>query len=383
MQIDILIVEDDERLRQNMIELINDWAIGDYVIRVNGLSDFTEAEKWLSNNSCDLVVLDLFKNTEPVDEQAGLGVLQKIKTIGFVPVVFFTGYAYKIQDLKSQVVSVVSKNDGIESLKDEIERVVNSRLALLVKLLVNHVRTQMRAYFWDIVNERKADWPDSDKGLSLSYLATRRLASSLSKTDIKAILDDDQIDPTKVHPMEFYIYPPEESDHVQGEIIKRKADGALFAILTPTCDMVRRGDSDPKTDFVVLLRVVPFESHPTFVKKIEDLKVLLAKEEKSNTELSTQRNIVDYLERVIANRQNARFFFLPGTQFLENSVVDLEDKLAIGFDELDTDFDRIAQLDDPFAQSLTTQTANYFLRIGFPDLDASFVLANMGLSSAA
>ena len=74
-----------------------------------------------------------------------------------------------------------------------------------------------------------------------------------------------------------------------------------------------------------------------------------------------------------------RFFFLPGTPFMSNRVIDFQDKTTADYSSLKTDFERIAKLDSPFAQSMTSSFIRYYNRIGFPDIDTDYVINHLEL----
>jgi hypothetical protein len=40
-------------------------------------------------------------------------------------------------------------------------------------------------------------------------------------------------------------------------------------------------------------------------------------------------------------------------------------------------FSRVAKLDDPFAQSMVASFIRYYNRIGFPDIDADYIIKNL------
>ena len=46
------------------------------------------------------------------------------------------------------------------------------------------------------------------------------------------------------------------------------------------------------------------------------------------------------------------------------------------YDDLKS-FKKIAKLDDPYAQSMISSFIRYYNRIGFPDIDSDYVIANL------
>ena len=72
-----------------------------------------------------------------------------------------------------------------------------------------------------------------------------------------------------------------------------------------------------------------------------------------------------------------RYFFLPSTPFIDNRVIDFQNKIMVVYDDLKTKYTRLAKLDSPYAQAMSTRFIRYYNRIGFPDLDAAYVWARI------
>ena len=83
------------------------------------------------------------------------------------------------------------------------------------------------------------------------------------------------------------------------------------------------------------------------------------------------------LSKVIESSKDERHFFLPGTPFIENRVVDFQDNMVVTYEDLTSKFTRLAKLDNPFAQSMTASFIRYYNRIGFPDIDTEYVIRKL------
>jgi CheY-like chemotaxis protein len=323
---------------------------------------FEEGISLIERFDFDLIVLDLYNDKGSVDESAGRKVLGAIQKTAFIPVIFYTGHAHKIQDLVSEVVGVVNKGEGFDNLKAEIQRIVDSKIALLKGQVYSHLRESLRQYFWETVHAEKNVFEPIKNDISLGYLLLRRFANSLSKENIKELLGDDKIKTDKAHPMEFYIFPSNTGEYEAGELISKSS--GLYAILTPTCDFSLRtkkdGSTDRKVGKVLLAKIDPLKTYPQYV-------AFKQAENKEN---------MNKLISLITNNQSDRFFFLPFTPFIENSIIDFQNKTMIDYAELKT-FVRVAKLDDPYAQSMISSFIRYYNRIGFPDIDSDYIMANL------
>lgn len=376
MELRTLFIEDTELLSNNLRKYFDGEIFSEHVLKAENTISFEEGMRLVEQSDYDLIILDLQKEGRDFDEIAGIKVLQRIKQIAFIPVIFYTGHAYKIQNLSSEIVGVVNKAEGFENLKAEIQRIVNSKIALLKGQVYNHLRESLRKYFWETVDSEKKVFVPGKSDVSLGYLLLRRFANSLSKENIKQILDDDKIKSDKAHPMEFYIFPVDQDsskeEYLAGEIIEK--DGIYYAILTPDCDLILRNTGSRKAEKILLAATKDFKSLSDYTK-YDELKRKKDKSEKENQQLL---NLVGKLKTWMGNRggEQDRFFFLPATPFIENKVIDFQDKSMVDYGKLKT-YRRVAKLDLPYAQSMISSFIRYYNRIGFPDIDTDYIIQNL------
>jgi DNA-binding response OmpR family regulator len=357
MELKTLFIEDNEGLSNNLKKYFDGEVFSENTLKAENTIKFDEGISLIEKFDFDLIVLDLYNDSGLVDESAGRKVLEVIQKRAFIPVIFYTGHAHKIQDLVSEVVGVVNKGEGFDNLKAEIQRIVDSKIALLKGQIYSHLRESLRQYFWETVHLDKKNFEPVKNDISLGYLLLRRFANSLSKENIKQLLGDDKIKTDKAHPMEFYIFPANTKEYEAGEIIFK--EGVYYAVLTPSCDFIEEGGRKRKVGKVLLAEALPLKESE-FYKKYE-----------GNKEKYKQS-----LAELIESRKGDRYFFLPGTPFIENLFLDFQSKVMIDYVEL-KEFKRVAKLDDPYAQSMISSFVRYYNRIGFPDIDSEHVLKNI------
>ncbi len=359
----ILYVEDDDDNRSGLIEALSGIEINGQTIEIKGEADFNVAvEKIIDFH---IVILDLYKGKVGSDgEAAGNKVLESIQEKIFIPVIFYSAATDKVSDLKSQVIGIATKGDGgIEELKQEIKRLSDHNLPYIRERIHEHIDKKLRNYFWEIIQNKKDIFKPESQDYSLGYLLLRNIGNSLSKKNIVDILEDPDIkkDEEKVHPMEFYLYPTDGSNEYEsGEIIKQGKE--FYVILTPSCDFIPRKGGKRKAEKVLLAKANPLTSTPAFNKYSGD------KSKNNKNELSD----------LIRSEKYPRYFFLPGTPFLENLVVDFQDKLMVEYEDLHSNYQRIAKLDSPFAEAMVTKFISYYNRVGYPDIDVDYILNNLG-----
>lgn len=358
----ILYIEDDSENRSDLIDALNGVEINGQTIEIEGEETFDLGINRISD--FHIVILDLYKGKAGDEgEAAGIKLLESIQKKLFIPVIFYSGTTAKVNNLKSQVIGIATKGDGgIAELKQEIKRLSYHNLPYIRAKIHQHINNKLREYFWEIIQKKKDIFKPDDQDYSLGYLLLRNIGNSLSKKNIINILEDSSInkDEEKVHPMEFYLYPTDKSNEYEsGEIITNKNNKTFYVILTPSCDFIKRKNKGGKrkADNILLAKANPLSTTEAFQKY---------KNDKDKGPLS----------ELIRSKQE-RYFFLPGTPFIENMVVDFQDKIMVKYEDLCSNYNRIAKLDSPFAEAMTTRFIRYYNRVGYPDIDVDYIINNL------
>ena len=396
----ILYIEDNADEREGLKEVLSGQKVNGHTMIIDCEPSFDKAIE--KSQNYHIVILDLYSG-EATKGGVDMGskVYEELKKDIFIPIIFYSGDINGVKDLKSQVIGVASKGDDTSVLVSEIERLSKHNLPFLRHNVHAHIEQEFRRYFWDVIQKENDKFtPDADD-FSLGYLLLRNFADSLSKENIKGIIGDDTISPEKVHPMEFYIYPIEKTKEFEnGEIIRCKSNNDIFVILTPSCDFISGGGRKRKAEHVLLVKSVRLDQTDEFekfsnikkkqqevdeyasqidelVQKGEDDTAIQELKEKKDKLVSNISNMKASFSQFLNSGKSDRFFFLPGTPFMTNRVIDFQDKTTVGYSSLKTDFERIAKLDSPFAQSMTSSFIRYYNRIGFPDIDTEYVINHL------
>jgi len=192
----------------------------------------------------------------------------------------------------------------------------------------------------------------------LEYLLLRRLAATLGQEGINKIFGG-AISPDKIHPLGFYVCPPlQEDNYEMGDVVKKNDDNSFHVVLTPSCDLVRKG-----ADFLLLVPTIPLKNMPEYIKF------------KKNQNEPNKDNLI----KVIESRGKDRFFFLPRNEFIGmfDAVLDFQQGVNHKFsceDRKLTGYQKVAKLDDPFAQDMLASFVRNKNRPGSPDIDSDHVL---------
>lgn len=358
--IKILYVDDDIENFTDLKDLLEGKTINGCTISIDNELDFEQAV--VRSKNYHLIILDLFKgNAMAGGTDKGSKVFNDICSSIFVPIIFYSANPASVVQLRSQVVGVANKLDDISSLLSEIERLTKHNLPLLKEGVHDFIETEFKKYFWDTIHQKKAMFKPESDDFSLGYMLLRNMADTLSRDNIRQLLGDSTIKEDKVHPMEFYIYPTDTTKEFQtGEILQHKDSNSVYVVLTPSCDFIVRNDNTRKVDYVLLLKTCLLTDTIDYKKY--------------------QQNKLKYfgnLRDLINSGRSDRYFFLPGTPFIENRVIDFQNKEIVTYEQLVTNFERIAKLDSPYAQSMAATYSRYYNRIGFPDIDHEYVMSKL------
>jgi CheY-like chemotaxis protein len=388
----ILLVEDDEELARSTAETLRRRPVNsqDEKATVDVVKRFEEALSQIEERRYDVIILDI-RDEEAVDGSGnidlgqdvtpadkGLQLYDQIRALRYVPIVFFSAVAHLAQDLHDPpFVAVVSKlEEEDNTLRSKVIEVFDSPLPRLNRALARHVDRVLLTFMIDFVEKNWSDLSDPARTDDLAYLLARRLAHSLGAgriDDLGAAPPPDVTD-GKVHPTRLYVTPP-TGEFTTGDLL-RTADGEWLILLTPSCDLVPREKRrpnqapalEPNADFVVLAHCQHLIDTDEYRQWLEAGRPGSAKDRRT-----------EKLDKLISNNrqgQKDRYYFLPSAWGLPDLVVDLQRLTHRPYSDL-VDFERLATLDDPYAQSLVAQLGRFIGRMGTPDLDVAAVRSKL------
>lgn len=354
----VLIVEDDPVIAAQLAgdatsgKLIPSAGVVDAVV----CAAFEDALDHLEKTRFDFLILDLRNDAVAGgtdDASAGLSVFQEIKRRRFVPIVFYTALPAHVRHLETPFVRVVEKTEGLLKLRTELDAIFQTRLPALSR----HLEETQREYMWEFVDKNWRDPTSEHAKADLAFMLARRLANVLSGPSVRRFLmeqsgtDPEVIAVGTIHPVEMYIYPPTNSHHIAGDILKGSIrdydDSTHWVLLTPSCDFAHN-----KVDFAILARCLPLD-------EFSECKKFLGQVSHGQEPSRSARSDLEKLLQDRRKTQPERYRFLPATFFLPDLVVDFQSLVQVSLKSLDA-MERIASLDSPFAEALGAGFARYY-----------------------
>ncbi|WJV22252.1 MULTISPECIES: hypothetical protein [Pseudomonas] len=330
--------------------------VGENNIVCDIVCDFDEAKSKALKIKYDLAILDL-RDDASNDDLKGREILDSLREAHFLPVVFYSGFAQKVETLRTPFVEVVVKGDGeVALLRDAVKRIFSTRLPHLIR----HIHDQQKEYLWSHIDEFwKNSGPICDPE-DLAYLLARRLGNSLKGSSIRNFLQTAQVDADVVHPIEMYVWPPLGGNKQTGDLLKYKE--RFFVVLNPACDLANN-----KVDYLIVAECVSLEACSEY---LEIQAVKRDNKEPEGSKLGSLKSLISD-NRSGKGVQPDRFKFLPETVFMKALVVDFQQISSFGSDsDFFVNAERFATLDTPFAESLLNKFSRYYGRIGTPDIES-------------
>lgn len=389
----VLIIEDDEDLLEGICRRLSEYTYSDgFKVSVEGVTDFSEGSSRVSRGEFDIVVLDV--NQDGVDgggcePEAGRAVYRRITKARFVPVVFWTGYAHKVEDLEHEpFVAVIDKTDS-ECVPPKVDEILRSRIVEDLRRLEDSLRVEIAKHMWDEVVPNWLEYCRGQEGDSGIGFVEALLLSRLSRfIDSKrmAVL-------YSKHPGHRYIFPSVSANFGPGDILFDYKDWRWWVVLNPACDLVPRAskgaphsESQPKVDLVLCASAKPLSEFREYSSW---------QSTKSNGKKKELENFL--------TRTEGRYRYCPSFRLIPHLVVDLADTRVINWNSLfdpkdiassdldrlvqhqvipegidrSKEFVRIASLASPFAEALVVQHSQYFGRVGVPDFDCASVINSL------
>ena len=232
---------------------------------------FKDAIPLLNQSRIDLVVLDLYEEKGgilPLDDDiplAGEKIFNQIRQSRFVPVVFYTAYPYKVENLNNPYVQVIRRGRS-RNLRDAIKKVFETGLPQLIR----HLEEEQKKYMWNHVDSYWQTTSSSYEKTDATFLLARRLGNILRRSSVEDFLiNQNLISPKEndsIYPIEMYVYPSVNSKLQVGDILKGRYNkkSSYWMVMTPSCDL----EQDKVTD-VILAACFPLSEQPEY-KKIKD-----------------------------------------------------------------------------------------------------------------
>jgi hypothetical protein len=358
-------VDDDEQIRATQPHTIEaeleDAGIAACVIAVATVG---EAEAALATEVFHCAIVDL-RFLGHIG--AGNEVLKTIVAKRLLPAIVYSAHPDELGDRfqSHQLISPVEAKDVDHVIAKIIEW--NQTRVFDFFTEQGHLATQLRAAMlrtlWEHVSPRWSALQEELEAGELESIVTR-----LSATVVHDQLSSDpqfagEAGEVCVHPGEIYVFHSPREYLAVGDILRLEDN--LWVVLTPSCDLVARGNRNAKAKKVLLASCESFDSYAHTRREFGDELKRLVSDDAAAVENAKEN--MDRLMRHGFLNDDGRRFFLPPFAEIEGGVIDFT-KLAL------QEYDRTARprlvqarafsLSPAISAELATRFSRYMNRLG-------------------
>ncbi len=366
MKLHVLLVEDDpEDLSQFQRSLPPVFAGRELEVELYPYQDFDEARQIADDPSrCfDLIISDTYKGDHRTLDAAVITMVSNYRTSRrFCPIVVYSS-AVKPTALKEGPFVVWADKSRDRDVERAIGDVLSTGLPQLARSLRDELHGTAGEYMWGFLESNWGALTGSGHdSLLLERLIRRRAATQL------ACLSSANGSPSPLSEIdgpEHYIYPPLGSSFSHlGEIIRKQSDHCdLRVILTPHCHLRTQQDqSSPRDQNVLIVKTCSAEE--TLGGKLENARQLPEgpEREKKLRQWATRPS------RQTVGKPEGRYWYLPAFLAIPHCFCDFQLVESVSRETLQAEFEPIAVLAPPFAESLQACFVRYYGSIGLPDI---------------
>lgn len=348
----LLIVEDEERdLRacRDSVERYIDEKNRD--IELVECKTLDEALQQL-DNSFDGAIIDLTLGDE---DDAGNQVIEDIRKSFFrIPIFIFTGR------------NTLSENiDGIEVFrKDEftyydlLDKFCETYDTGLTRMMggSGKIEDLLGKVFLDNLLLQRKKW------VSYGKKDLERTEKALLRHTLNHLLQLLEEGEENCFPEEVYLYPHVSTDITTGSIVKEKSSDQWFVILSPACDLVRRGENGEfKTDRILLVEI---EVENDIVNDALD-------------DIKRKRSREDKLKAVSNNNHTDYYHWLPKTDFFKGGFLNFRKLKTLHEKDFKDQFETPSiQISPFFVKDIVSRFSSFYARQGQPDIDSKDFVAH-------
>lgn len=369
----ILVVEDDDETRRDIVEELNHLEIDGYRCHVIETDLISKESTQLAAQTADLTILDL-SDEGTGEKDAGMAIVASLSKNSWGPCIIYSAHAdvYKT-GVESHTVRFLTKggtNGSVQNLSALVSEVFQNGLPQAKHAIRSAMNTAISEVLW---NEPDQDFnrlfAEGERAAGLRTIC-RRVAGALGSGEtlqrMSTLVGEDWSEDTGViAPEEMYVRPPLVGHLTTGALL-RDPDGKVVVVLSPACDLVpgqgKKGAHGCKIENVLVAPAIewPLPAGEIKVKELGKTKAIGQAKEHALK---------------VKNQNPAEGnFYLPAAFGEPHRVIDFKQVYTIPVDEA-AEFDHFQTLESPFAQAMVQAFAVDISRIGLPQMPTANAIA--------
>jgi len=371
MLLTILVVDDDPEVLQQLEQTMPK-SIEDYEIFWEYCENFSKAIQLIKLHRYDAIITDIYLDRKGVnkkdlteDDIKAYEIIDLIRGTRFCPIVAFTDGIQPPTFPIGPFVSFADKAGGDAELINRLTELIKTGVPSIARKLHNELDRTSGSYLWNFL---EANWNLLNEQAILDQQILERLIRRRAAIQLGRIVGDEKELET-VEGLEFYIWPPISGEEYRlGDIVRHKESKEIRVLMTPHCHLVvQTGDEKPRADHILTVRSFPAKDiiRDICTDKNGNMK---------NPWRGTNMKKMEKIRRRINSpaelgRPNGRYWFLPAFLSIPDLYCDFLQLESLRFEDLQSEFERIATLDAPFAEALQSCFTRFYSAVGIPNLD--------------
>jgi hypothetical protein len=365
MKLDVLIVEDNaDDMRAFLRDFPAVFTEKGIAVTLHTAVTFNDAKTITDDASrrFDLILSDTYRGEHAKGDAAVLEMISYFRNGKFCPLVVFSASA-KPEDL--QPGPFVMWAD--KTVAGGIESAIREMLATGVPQAARHLHDELDrlggSYLWEFL---EANWDRLQvgghvEGDLLGRMIRRRAALQLA--DIEWSDTGGTMFVEEVHGLEFYMYPSVYDRFGLGQILRKRTDHSdVRVVLTPHCYLVAQtGQAPPRAEFVRVVKAVAAET-------VLGIKLTNARALNAEQRAKKLRTFTNPPSGQDVGAPEGRYWYLPSFLDIPHLYCDFMQIDSIPYAALRADYEALAVLTPPYAESLQSCCKAFDSAVGIPRL---------------
>lgn len=368
MHLNVLLVDDDAR---DLESYLRDFPA---IFKANGIdvtlhtaSTFPQAIDLIKSTHIryDLILSDTFSGDIKDKNAAVISMVQNYRTGRFCPLVVFSASA-KPEELETGIFVAWADKAQPKDIETAISIMLKTGVPQLARQLHDELDRAAGSFLWEFLEsnwERLWSGGSPDKGV-LERLVRRRAALQIAELGPSAGSAN-----ANIAALEYYIYPPLNKTHLRlGHIVKSRTNpDDIRVILTPHCHLkIQQSQTVPRAESVLTVKTLKAQT----ILGAEKLKRV---REAADTAQREKRvlSLITPPSGESVGLPEGRYWFLPGFLDIPHAYCDFQQVESISYVNITANYEAIAVLSAPFAESLQACFLSFYGGVGIPNVSAS------------
>jgi CheY-like chemotaxis protein len=370
MSLQVLLVEDNvDDMRMYLRDLPAVFEKAREQAKIHPADTFEKAAEFIADRSrrFDLILSDTYRGSLKKRDVAVLEMVEQYRKGRFCPLIVFSASARPDQLQAGAFVMWADKTEP-EGVEKAILRMLSTGVPQTARKLHDELDLTAGNYLWDFLEK---NWERLEKGGHIKAdvlvrLIRRRAALQLAEIDATEAVPRRV---STVSGLEFYMYPPLGAAHRLGEVIRNKNnDKDIRVVMTPHCFLaIQPGKVTPRADFVQTIRTV---SAKTLLG--EDKLKKLKERDRAVRDKKLVSLVVPPSGQEVGLPEG-RYWYLPAFLEIPHLYCDFMQVESVPYDKLEAEFEPLAVLSPPYAESLQACYGAFYGSVGIPNVNAASI----------